>query len=73
MIEIYDFPWMFKTDDLLDAFTEYNDGGMKIKWVDNTHAPGVFSSESAALNALSICHPMLKTRALTNASKKAKA
>uniref|UniRef100_A0A3Q0SGE7 R3H domain and coiled-coil containing 1 n=1 Tax=Amphilophus citrinellus TaxID=61819 RepID=A0A3Q0SGE7_AMPCI len=47
VIEIYDFPAVFKTDDLLDAFSEYSDGGMKIKWVDNTHALGVFSSESA--------------------------
>ncbi|XP_018527042.1 R3H and coiled-coil domain-containing protein 1, partial [Lates calcarifer] len=72
VIEIYDFPSMFKTDDLLDAFTEYSDGGMKIKWVDNTHALGIFSSESAALHALSICHPMLKARALAEGSKKAK-
>uniref|UniRef100_A0A7N8WJY7 R3H domain and coiled-coil containing 1 n=1 Tax=Mastacembelus armatus TaxID=205130 RepID=A0A7N8WJY7_9TELE len=47
VIEIYDFPSVFKTADLLDAFMEYSDGGMKIKWVDNTHALGVFSSESA--------------------------
>lgn len=81
VIEIYNFPRLFKTDDLLDAFTEYrcdkesprpslllfisianiyiadfykktnsvcfSDGGMKIKWVDNTTALGVFSSESA--------------------------
>lgn len=73
VIEIYNFPPMFKTDDLLDAFTEHSDGGMKIKWIDNTHALGVFSSESAALHALSICHPMLKTRALTEGSRKAKA
>lgn len=72
VIEIYDFPAVFKTDDLLDAFTEYSDGGMKIKWVDNTHALGVFSNESAALHALSICHPLLKTRALADGSKKAK-
>ncbi|XP_029357971.1 R3H and coiled-coil domain-containing protein 1 [Echeneis naucrates] len=72
VIEIYDFPSMFKTDDLLDAFTEYSDGGMKIKWVDNTHALGVFSSESAALHALSICHPLLKARALAEGSKKSK-
>ncbi|KAM7422167.1 hypothetical protein PAMA_010305 [Pampus argenteus] len=72
VIEIYDFPPMFKTDDLLDAFTDYSDGGMKIKWVDNTHALGVFSSESAALQALSICHPLLKVRALAEGSKKAK-
>lgn len=98
VIEIYDFPPLFKTDDLLDAFTEYrceprvshwkpfyisnviktnwsqtvdlahkvvnniyekhicslmcfSDGGMKIKWVDNTHALGVFSSESAGMSS----------------------
>ncbi|XP_073324739.1 R3H and coiled-coil domain-containing protein 1 [Pagrus major] len=73
VIEIYDFPVLFKTDNLLDAFTEYSDGGMKIKWIDNTHALGVFSSESAAIHALSICHPLLKTRALAEGSKKAKA
>ncbi|XP_026162691.1 R3H and coiled-coil domain-containing protein 1 [Mastacembelus armatus] len=72
VIEIYDFPSVFKTADLLDAFMEYSDGGMKIKWVDNTHALGVFSSESAALHALSICHPLLKTRPLAEGSKKAK-
>ncbi|XP_029006386.1 R3H and coiled-coil domain-containing protein 1 [Betta splendens] len=72
VIEIYNFPPLFKTEDLLDAFTEYSEGGMKIKWVDNTHALGVFSSESAALHALSICHPLLKTRALSEGSKKAK-
>ncbi|KAM4741646.1 R3H and coiled-coil domain-containing protein 1 [Anableps anableps] len=71
VIEIYDFPPIFKTDDLLDAFAEYSDGGMKIKWVDNTHALGVFSSEAAAHHALSICHPTLKARALSEGSKKA--
>lgn len=73
VIEIYDFPSVFKTDDLLDAFAEHSNGGMKIKWVDNTHALGVFSSESAAVQALSVCHPMLKTRELPKGSKKAKA
>lgn len=72
VIEIYNFPAMFKTEDLLDAFTEYSDGGMKIKWIDNTHALGVFSSESAALHALSISHPLLKARPLAEGSKKAK-
>uniref|UniRef100_A0A3P8V704 R3H domain and coiled-coil containing 1 n=1 Tax=Cynoglossus semilaevis TaxID=244447 RepID=A0A3P8V704_CYNSE len=72
VIEIYDFPSFFKTEDLLDAFSDFSDGGMKIKWVDNTHALGVFSSESAALNALSISHPLLKTRTLAEGSKKAK-
>ncbi|XP_053501935.1 R3H and coiled-coil domain-containing protein 1 [Ictalurus furcatus] len=72
VIEIYDFPSMFKTDDLLDAFSEYSEGGMKIKWVDNTHALGIFSSVSAAQQALSVRHPLLKTRTLSKASKKAK-
>ncbi|KAM7006236.1 R3H and coiled-coil domain-containing protein 1 [Tautogolabrus adspersus] len=72
VIEIYNFPPTLKTDDLLDAFTEYSDGGMKIKWIDNTHALGVFSNESAALHALSISHPLLKARALAEGSKKAK-
>ncbi|KAF7668586.1 hypothetical protein LDENG_00002000 [Lucifuga dentata] len=72
VIEIYDFPSVFKVDDLLDAFTEYSEGGMKIKWVDDTHALGIFSTESAALHALSICHPLLKARALAEGSKKAK-
>ncbi|XP_030623979.1 R3H and coiled-coil domain-containing protein 1 [Chanos chanos] len=72
VIEIYNFPATFKTDDLLDAFSDYSDGGLKIKWVDDTHALGVFSSPSAALQALSIQHPLLKTRALSDASKKAK-
>lgn len=72
VIEIYNFPAMFKTEDLLDAFTEFSDGGMRIKWIDNTHALGVFSSESAAVHALSISHPLLKARALAEGSKKAK-
>ncbi|KAM8916522.1 R3H and coiled-coil domain-containing protein 1, partial [Spinachia spinachia] len=72
VIEIYHFPPCFKTDDLLDAFTDYSDGGMKIEWVDDTHALGVFSNETAAIQALSICHPLLKVRALNEGSKKAK-
>lgn len=72
VIEIYNFPAIFKTEDLLDAFTEYSEGGMKITWVDNTHALGVFSSESAAVNALSIHHPMLRARPLAKGSKMSK-
>ncbi|XP_076875939.1 R3H and coiled-coil domain-containing protein 1 [Brachyhypopomus gauderio] len=72
VIEIYDFPAMFKTEDLFDAFTDYSEGGMKITWVDNTHALGVFSSASAAMQALTMQHPLLKTRTLSKASKKAK-
>ncbi|XP_077581694.1 R3H and coiled-coil domain-containing protein 1 [Stigmatopora nigra] len=73
VIEIYDFPVIFKTDDLLDAFTEYSDTGMKITWVDDTHALGIFATQAAATHALSICHPRMKARSLTEGSKKAKA
>ncbi|KAM9535648.1 R3H and coiled-coil domain-containing protein 1-like isoform 1-T1 [Salvelinus alpinus] len=72
VIEIYEFPAVFKTDDLLDPFADYSDGGMKIMWMDNTRALGVFSSQSSALHALSIRHPLLKTRTLSDSSKKAK-
>ncbi|KAJ8388643.1 hypothetical protein AAFF_G00132080 [Aldrovandia affinis] len=72
VIEIYDIPAIFKTDDLLDAFAEFSGGGLKIKWVDNTHALGVFSSESAALQALCLQHPLVKVRTLYEGSKKSK-
>lgn len=72
VIEIYDFPPMFTTEDLLDAFTEYSIGGFKIKWVDSTHALGVFSSKSAASHALSMHHSLLKTRTLSKGSRKSK-
>ncbi|KAL0978190.1 hypothetical protein UPYG_G00167260 [Umbra pygmaea] len=72
VIEIYNFSSVFKTEDLLDAFSDYSDGGIKIKWVDDTHALGVFSSPCAATRALSIQHPLLKTRPLSDGSKKAK-
>ncbi|XP_067102768.1 R3H and coiled-coil domain-containing protein 1 [Osmerus mordax] len=72
VIEIYNFPPMFKTEDIQDAFTEYSSGGMKIKWVDDTHALGVFSSQSAASHALSLHHPLLKTRTLSEGSRKSK-
>lgn len=31
------------------GFVFYSEGGMKIKWVDNTHALGIFSSVSAGI------------------------
>ncbi|XP_059925673.1 R3H and coiled-coil domain-containing protein 1 [Gadus macrocephalus] len=73
VIEIYGFPAVFKTDDLIDAFTDYSAGGMKITWVDDTHALAIFSSETAAHHALSINHPLLKTRTLSQASQQSKA
>ncbi|KAK1154200.1 hypothetical protein AOXY_G29005 [Acipenser oxyrinchus oxyrinchus] len=72
VIEIYDFPAVLKTEDILDAFADFSEGGLKIMWVDNTHAMGVFSSESAATQALTIQHPLLKARCLSKATKQSK-
>uniref|UniRef100_A0A8C6WUT1 R3H domain-containing protein n=1 Tax=Neogobius melanostomus TaxID=47308 RepID=A0A8C6WUT1_9GOBI len=72
VIEIYNFPALFKPRTCWTKSFLFSDGGMKIKWVDNTHALGIFSCQAAALQALSINHPLLKTRALSQGSKKAK-
>ncbi|XP_048465179.1 uncharacterized protein r3hcc1l [Rhincodon typus] len=47
IVEIYDFPAGFKTEDLLQAFSIYQKKGFDIKWVDDTHALGLFSSAIA--------------------------
>ncbi|XP_023564638.1 coiled-coil domain-containing protein R3HCC1L isoform X2 [Octodon degus] len=44
VIEIYDFPQEFRTEDLLRVFCSYQKKGFDIKWVDDTHALGIFSS-----------------------------
>lgn len=44
VVEIYNFPATFVTEDLVNIFSPYKNGGFEIKWVDNTHALGVFSS-----------------------------
>lgn len=44
VLEVYDFPAEFQTQDLLAVFTEFKTFGFEIKWVDNTHALAVFSS-----------------------------
>lgn len=44
VVEVYDFPSEFKTNDLLSVFSEYKDTGFEIKWVDDTHALICFSS-----------------------------
>jgi hypothetical protein len=44
VLEIYNFPAEFKTNDLFAVFSPYMKGGFEIKWVDDTHALGVFSS-----------------------------
>ncbi|XP_077114445.1 coiled-coil domain-containing protein R3HCC1L isoform X4 [Ranitomeya variabilis] len=69
VIEIYDFPAEFKTEDLLRAFATYQKKGFDIKWVDDTHALGVFASPIAARDALSSKNPLVKVRPLSQATK----
>ncbi|XP_053548529.1 coiled-coil domain-containing protein R3HCC1L [Bombina bombina] len=72
VIEIYDFPAAFKTEDLILAFANYQKKGFDIKWVDDTHALGVFSSPITAADALSSKNPLVKVRPLSQASKASK-
>ncbi|KAK3877540.1 hypothetical protein Pcinc_017748 [Petrolisthes cinctipes] len=69
VIEIYDFPTSFKTQDLMMVFKEFQNNGFDIKWVDDTHALGIFSTALVAADALSINHPFIKTRSLASATK----
>ncbi|XP_064603293.1 coiled-coil domain-containing protein R3HCC1L-like [Liolophura sinensis] len=72
VIEISEFPVEFLTRDLIAAFQPFISRGFDIKWVDDTHALGIFSSAIAARDALQMQHPMLKVRALSEADKQCK-
>ncbi|KAK3530335.1 hypothetical protein QTP86_023949 [Hemibagrus guttatus] len=73
IVEIYDFPSEFKMEDLIRAFCSYQQKGFDIKWIDDTHALGLFSSPIAARDALRTKHPMLKVRPLSKSSSATKA
>uniref|UniRef100_A0A8C3QYG2 R3H domain and coiled-coil containing 1 n=1 Tax=Cyanoderma ruficeps TaxID=181631 RepID=A0A8C3QYG2_9PASS len=70
--EIYDFPSSLKTEDLMEIFADFHEGGFKIQWVDDTHALGIFSSLSTASQALGRRYPCLKIRPLIHATKQSK-
>ncbi|ESO96822.1 hypothetical protein LOTGIDRAFT_231658 [Lottia gigantea] len=72
LIEIYDFPTEFVTSDLLMSFKAYMNKGFDIKWVDDTHAIGVFASAVAAQDAVKMIHPLFKVRPIEMASKQSK-
>ncbi|KAM9612159.1 coiled-coil domain-containing protein R3HCC1L isoform 5-T6 [Morphnus guianensis] len=73
VIEIYDFPSDFRTEDLLRVFCSYQKKGFDIKWVDDTHALGIFSSPITARDALSTKHLLVKTRPLSQGTHASKA
>ncbi|GFO13626.1 growth inhibition and differentiation-related protein 88-like protein [Plakobranchus ocellatus] len=69
IVEIYDFSPELATCDLISAFRDFASRGFDVKWVDDTHALGVFSSAVAASEALQMIHPLLKVRPMSQASK----
>ncbi|XP_014818260.1 PREDICTED: R3H and coiled-coil domain-containing protein 1 isoform X1 [Calidris pugnax] len=70
--EIYDFSPSLKTENLMEAFVDFHESGFEIQWVDDTHALGIFSSPSAASQALGRRYPSLKIRPLIHATKQSK-
>ncbi|XP_064210008.1 uncharacterized protein LOC135264916 isoform X3 [Anguilla rostrata] len=72
ILEIHNISPMFRTEDLLDAFAGFSARGLEIHWVDGTHALAVFSCKAAALQALSIKHPLIRARKLSSGTKKSK-
>lgn len=73
IVEIYDFPAEFKTEDLLKLFQCYQQRGFDIKWIDDKQALGLFSSPIAAREALRTKHPLMKLRPLSKSSSATKA
>ncbi|MCV4770869.1 hypothetical protein OFC10_33040, partial [Escherichia coli] len=72
LVEIYDFKPTLKTEDLLATFSEFQEKGFKIQWVDDTHAIGIFPCPASALEALAKDFSVLKIRPLTQGTKQSK-
>ncbi|KAK7161149.1 hypothetical protein R3I94_003974 [Phoxinus phoxinus] len=73
IVEIYEFPSEFKTEDLIRSFSDFQQKGFDIKWIDDTHVLGLFSSAIAARDALRMKNPMMKVRPLSKSSNATKA
>lgn len=73
IVEIYDFPSEFKTEDLIKSFSSFQQKGFDIKWIDDTHVLGLFFSPIAARDALRMKNPMMKIRPLSKSSNATKA
>lgn len=52
VLEIYNFPSEFKSSDLVAVFTPFKSNGFELKWVDDTHCLGVFSSPLVGKNTV---------------------
>ncbi|XP_078202994.1 R3H and coiled-coil domain-containing protein 1 [Callithrix jacchus] len=72
VVEIYDFEPALKTEDLLATFSEFQEKGLRIQWVDDTHALGIFPCLASAAEALTREFSVLKIRPLTQGTKQSK-
>uniref|UniRef100_H0VF71 R3H domain and coiled-coil containing 1 n=1 Tax=Cavia porcellus TaxID=10141 RepID=H0VF71_CAVPO len=72
VVEIYDFDPVLKTEDLLATFSEFQEKGFKIQWVDDTHALGIFPCLASATEALTKEFSILKIRPLKEGTKQSK-
>ncbi|XP_023570476.1 R3H and coiled-coil domain-containing protein 1 isoform X2 [Octodon degus] len=72
VVEIYDFEPVLKTEDLLATFAEFQEKGLKIQWVDDTHALGIFPCLASAAQALTKEFSILKIRPLTEGTRQSK-
>lgn len=70
ILEIYDFPAEFKNENIISGIKEYTGHiDFDLKWVDDTHCLGVFSSASVASNVIQQnTNTLLKTRPLSKAT-----
>ncbi|GFY75914.1 coiled-coil domain-containing protein R3HCC1L [Trichonephila inaurata madagascariensis] len=73
IVELYNFPKEFSTQDLVSALSMFQQSCYCIKWVDDCHALAVFTSPSIANQALLLTHPFVKVRPLSEGLKESKA
>ncbi|GFQ99377.1 coiled-coil domain-containing protein R3HCC1L [Trichonephila clavata] len=73
IVELYNFPKEFNTQDLVSALSMFQQSCYCIKWVDDCHALAVFTSPAIANQALLLTHPFVKARPLSEGLKESKA
>lgn len=73
VIELYDFPSAFKTEDLFNALSVAGKPpDFSLKWVDDTHALAIYGSPYAAVDALASKYSFVKMRPLAQACKESR-
>ncbi|XP_037092758.1 R3H and coiled-coil domain-containing protein 1-like [Pollicipes pollicipes] len=68
VIELYNFPSSFSLQDFNVVFQAFVERGFDVRRVDDTHALGIFANAACAAEALQLCHPMLLSRPLAQAT-----